>query len=304
MITAGSVRGNCWLAALRRTPARGRPPAASSAAAAARAEPVRARATRPAPIACTMSARRPARRPACGSTPRSADPVGPRPVRLGLDDHARSARRRRRSPRKHPQARRGSVGRRVPADRPPASSTGRTGCPRPTSTRVAGSAQLLVEPGLVGAPLADPVVACARTARCRSSRVRGSAGRSRRCRRPSAAAHEHPHRRRARRDRARSSCCPATRCGRGGSPRRSSTTRSCYTEVRGMSASPAPGSGQPVSVQGSGMGQPSMAIYVNELFREYDVAVDRPGRLLRRADRGPGAARRGDRLRAPAPTPR
>jgi purine-nucleoside phosphorylase len=29
--------------------------------------------------------------------------------------------------------------------------------------------------------------------------------------------------------------------------------------------------GQPVSVQGSGMGQPSMAIYVNELFDEYDV---------------------------------
>ena len=29
--------------------------------------------------------------------------------------------------------------------------------------------------------------------------------------------------------------------------------------------------GQPVSVQGSGMGQPSLAIYVNELFREYDV---------------------------------
>ena len=27
-----------------------------------------------------------------------------------------------------------------------------------------------------------------------------------------------------------------------------------------------------MSVQGSGMGQPSMAIYVNELFREYDVA--------------------------------
>ena len=29
--------------------------------------------------------------------------------------------------------------------------------------------------------------------------------------------------------------------------------------------------GQPVSVQGSGMGQPSMAIYATELFREYDV---------------------------------
>jgi purine-nucleoside phosphorylase len=30
--------------------------------------------------------------------------------------------------------------------------------------------------------------------------------------------------------------------------------------------------GQRVSVQGSGMGQPSLAIYANELFREYDVA--------------------------------
>ena len=29
--------------------------------------------------------------------------------------------------------------------------------------------------------------------------------------------------------------------------------------------------GTPVSVQGSGMGQPSLAIYANELFREYDV---------------------------------
>ena len=29
--------------------------------------------------------------------------------------------------------------------------------------------------------------------------------------------------------------------------------------------------GHPVSVQGSGMGQPSLSIYVNELFREYDV---------------------------------
>jgi purine-nucleoside phosphorylase len=29
--------------------------------------------------------------------------------------------------------------------------------------------------------------------------------------------------------------------------------------------------GHPVSVQGSGMGQPSMSIYVNELFTDYDV---------------------------------
>ena len=46
----------------------------------------------------------------------------------------------------------------------------------------------------------------------------------------------------------------------------------CYTEVRGMLGFTGTWHGHPVSVQGSGMGQPSMAIYVNELFREYDVA--------------------------------
>jgi purine-nucleoside phosphorylase len=46
----------------------------------------------------------------------------------------------------------------------------------------------------------------------------------------------------------------------------------CYSEVRGMYGFTGTWQGEPVSVQGSGMGQPSMAIYVNELFREYDVA--------------------------------
>ncbi len=46
----------------------------------------------------------------------------------------------------------------------------------------------------------------------------------------------------------------------------------CYSEVRGMLGYTGTWQGTPVSVQGSGMGQPSMAIYVNELFREYDVA--------------------------------
>jgi len=46
---------------------------------------------------------------------------------------------------------------------------------------------------------------------------------------------------------------------------------SCYTEVRGMYGYTGTWQGQPVSVQGSGMGQPSMSIYVNELFSEYDV---------------------------------
>ena len=45
----------------------------------------------------------------------------------------------------------------------------------------------------------------------------------------------------------------------------------CYTEVRGMYGFTGTWRGHRVSVQGSGMGQPSMAIYVNELFREYDV---------------------------------
>ena len=45
----------------------------------------------------------------------------------------------------------------------------------------------------------------------------------------------------------------------------------CYSEVRGMLGFTGTWNGQPVSVQGSGMGQPSMAIYVNELFRDYDV---------------------------------
>ena len=45
----------------------------------------------------------------------------------------------------------------------------------------------------------------------------------------------------------------------------------CYTEVRGMLGFTGTWQGTPVSVQGSGMGQPSLAIYVNELFTEYDV---------------------------------
>ena len=45
----------------------------------------------------------------------------------------------------------------------------------------------------------------------------------------------------------------------------------CYTEVRGMLGFTGTWRGHPVSVQGSGMGQPSMAIYATELFREYDV---------------------------------
>jgi purine-nucleoside phosphorylase len=45
----------------------------------------------------------------------------------------------------------------------------------------------------------------------------------------------------------------------------------CYSEVRGMLGYTGTWRGERVSVQGSGMGQPSLAIYVNELFDEYDV---------------------------------
>jgi purine-nucleoside phosphorylase len=45
----------------------------------------------------------------------------------------------------------------------------------------------------------------------------------------------------------------------------------CYTEVRGMLGFTGTWHGRRVSVQGSGMGQPSLAIYVHELFTEYDV---------------------------------
>ncbi len=45
----------------------------------------------------------------------------------------------------------------------------------------------------------------------------------------------------------------------------------CYSEVRGMYGYTGTWRGHRVSVQGSGMGQPSLAIYLNELFTEYAV---------------------------------
>jgi purine-nucleoside phosphorylase len=44
-----------------------------------------------------------------------------------------------------------------------------------------------------------------------------------------------------------------------------------YSEVRGMYGYTGTWQGHRVSVQGSGMGQPSLAIYANELFSDYDV---------------------------------
>ncbi len=45
----------------------------------------------------------------------------------------------------------------------------------------------------------------------------------------------------------------------------------CYSEVRGMFGYTGSFRGRRVSVQGSGMGQPSLAIYAHELFSAYDV---------------------------------
>lgn len=45
----------------------------------------------------------------------------------------------------------------------------------------------------------------------------------------------------------------------------------CYNEVRGMLGYTGTYKGVPVSVQGSGMGMPSMGIYSYELYHEYDV---------------------------------
>lgn len=45
----------------------------------------------------------------------------------------------------------------------------------------------------------------------------------------------------------------------------------CYTQVRGMLGYTGTYRGERISVQGTGMGQPSASIYVNELIAEYDV---------------------------------
>ncbi|NRD79488.1 purine-nucleoside phosphorylase [Bacillus sp. BRMEA1] len=45
----------------------------------------------------------------------------------------------------------------------------------------------------------------------------------------------------------------------------------CYNEVRGMLGFTGTYKGKKVSVQGTGMGIPSISIYVNELIREYGV---------------------------------
>lgn len=52
----------------------------------------------------------------------------------------------------------------------------------------------------------------------------------------------------------------------------------CYSEVRAMLGYTGTYRGEPISVQGSGMGLPSVSIYATELFEEYDVqAIVRVG---------------------------
>lgn len=45
----------------------------------------------------------------------------------------------------------------------------------------------------------------------------------------------------------------------------------CYNEIRGILGYTGTYKGKKISVQGTGMGVPSIAIYVNELIRDYDV---------------------------------
>ncbi|MDX8347014.1 purine-nucleoside phosphorylase [Cognatiyoonia sp. IB215446] len=45
----------------------------------------------------------------------------------------------------------------------------------------------------------------------------------------------------------------------------------CINEVRGMLGFTGTWNGHPVTIQGSGMGMPSLSIYANELIRDYDV---------------------------------
>ncbi len=45
----------------------------------------------------------------------------------------------------------------------------------------------------------------------------------------------------------------------------------CINEVRGMLGFTGTWRGHPVTIQGSGMGMPSLSIYANELIKDYDV---------------------------------
>jgi len=45
----------------------------------------------------------------------------------------------------------------------------------------------------------------------------------------------------------------------------------CVNQVRGMLGFTGFWRGNPVTIQGSGMGMPSLSIYVNELIKDYDA---------------------------------
>lgn len=49
------------------------------------------------------------------------------------------------------------------------------------------------------------------------------------------------------------------------------TDSRCINEVRGMLGFTGSWNGHPVTIQGSGMGMPSLSIYANELIRDYDA---------------------------------
>ncbi|MEJ7690751.1 MAG: hypothetical protein WKF76_10165 [Nocardioidaceae bacterium] len=53
-----------------------------------------------------------------------------------------------------------------------------------------------------------------------------------------------------------------------------------YSSVRAMNGYTGTYRGEPVSVQGTGMGMPSASIYVNELIRDLRLPAARAGRLL------------------------
>ncbi len=53
-------------------------------------------------------------------------------------------------------------------------------------------------------------------------------------------------------------------------------------EVRGMLAYTGTWNGHRVTIHGTGMGMPSLSIYVNELIRDHDAQHPRPHRLVRR----------------------
>ena len=53
------------------------------------------------------------------------------------------------------------------------------------------------------------------------------------------------------------------------------TDARCINQTRGMLGFTGTWNGHPVTIQGSGMGMPSLSIYANELIKDYDPRDDR-----------------------------